>query len=309
MPVFISYSHADAEFATALAGNLFKAKTPVWVDQFELNVGDSLIRRIEDAITKATAFIFVLSKASVESEWCRKELTAGLVRELEEKKVLVLPVLLEDCQIPLFLREKKYADFRKDFDAGLQEIINALARVTTHTQARLEAANVHTDWATDWTTDSKQIVTVELVAVEQWNEHPFTTLSCVRIKLNESASQRHLELARADFEPFARQLVLEVLADTPLCDDLFVVLEDASPVKRELGLRDPKAGFEFRIRVECRRLGTDTGKDLVINVGSQIRGMAIQGRKALERPPDPRRAERLRQIMVKYRPDAPRARD
>src|SRR5207249_735691 len=105
MAVFISYSHADSAFVDCLAGNLFRSKAPVWVDRWELNVGDSLIRRVEEALSKASAIVFVLSKASVASEWCCKELSAGLIRELDEKHVLVLPALLEDCEIPLFLRE------------------------------------------------------------------------------------------------------------------------------------------------------------------------------------------------------------
>jgi TIR domain len=68
----------------------------------------------------------VLSKASTESEWCKKELSAGLLRELEERRVVVLPILIEDCEIPIFLRGKLYADFRTNFDAGIGTILEQL---------------------------------------------------------------------------------------------------------------------------------------------------------------------------------------
>src|SRR5260221_10557247 len=103
MPVFISYSHTDADFAQRLALQLVKARAQVWIDRWELNVGDSLIRKIEEAVSGASALVVLLSKASVASEWCRKEMTAGLVRELEEKRVEVMPVLIKDCVIHLFL--------------------------------------------------------------------------------------------------------------------------------------------------------------------------------------------------------------
>ena len=45
------------------------------------------IRKIESTIQGANTLLVVLSKASVESEWCKKELTADLVRELEAKSV------------------------------------------------------------------------------------------------------------------------------------------------------------------------------------------------------------------------------
>jgi len=41
------------------------------------------------------------------------------MRELDEKRVVVLPVIVEECDIPLFLREKMYADLRTNFNTGL----------------------------------------------------------------------------------------------------------------------------------------------------------------------------------------------
>jgi len=55
----------------------------------------------------------VISKKSIESEWVRRELGAALVREFSEKKVVVLPLLLDYCQLPPFLLDKRYVDFRQ----------------------------------------------------------------------------------------------------------------------------------------------------------------------------------------------------
>ena len=85
MPVFISYSHQDNDFATQLAAQLVKQKAKVWIDKWELHVGDSLVDRIQEAIQGASALIVVLSRASINSEWCKKELSSGLLRELEER--------------------------------------------------------------------------------------------------------------------------------------------------------------------------------------------------------------------------------
>jgi hypothetical protein len=142
----------DSEFATRLAQQLVKHKTTVWIDQWELNVGDSLINRIQAGIDGASALLVILSKTSVESEWCKKELSTGLIRELEEKRVVVLTVLMEDCAIPLFLRDKLYADFRTNFDSGLKAILESIAKVTTDSQVRVESPEWHVDWAIDWGT-------------------------------------------------------------------------------------------------------------------------------------------------------------
>jgi len=55
MAVFISYSHSDSEFADRLARQLVAHKTNVWLDKWELNIGDSLIERIQGAIQGARA--------------------------------------------------------------------------------------------------------------------------------------------------------------------------------------------------------------------------------------------------------------
>src|SRR5690349_7766169 len=123
MSVFISYSHADKLFADQLAAQLVRRTHAVWIDTWELRPGDSLVSRVQEALQAASSIIVVLSKASAGSEWCKKELGSGLLRELEEKKVIVIPALIEDCERPIFIREKLYADFRTNFDDGLNGVL------------------------------------------------------------------------------------------------------------------------------------------------------------------------------------------
>ncbi len=53
-------------------------------------------------------------------------MNAGLALELEKRDVFVLPILIEHCSIPLFLKDKKYADFTKGFQHGLDELLRRL---------------------------------------------------------------------------------------------------------------------------------------------------------------------------------------
>lgn len=138
MPIFISYSHKDKEFVDCLATQLVRRNVNVWLDRWELSVGDSLVDRVQDAVDGASALLVILSNASVCSEWCKKELSAGLLRELEEKRVVVMPVMLEDCPVPVFARGKMFADFRTDFDAGLTAVVEGIAKVTTSSLGRFK---------------------------------------------------------------------------------------------------------------------------------------------------------------------------
>jgi hypothetical protein len=122
--VFISYSSKDRAFATRLASDLKAKGLRVWFDQWELKVGDSLISKISSGVSSNDYLVVVLSKSSIASEWVRKELNAALMRELTEKRVVVLPVLIENCQIPPFLSDKVYADFRGDYISGLNRLLD-----------------------------------------------------------------------------------------------------------------------------------------------------------------------------------------
>src|SRR5688500_13908336 len=122
MSVFISYSTKDSDFVTQLSTELVKNRIHVWLDKWEMQPGDSLIDKIQSGLTESSFLLVVLSKNSVDSEWCKKEINSGLMRELKEKQVVVIPILLDDCNVPLFLQEKVYADFKNDFQSGFKAL-------------------------------------------------------------------------------------------------------------------------------------------------------------------------------------------
>lgn len=142
MPIFISYSHENKEFVDKLAMQLVSHNINIWLDRWELSIGDSIIAKIQEAVDGASALLVILSKASVTSEWCKNEINAGVLRELEEKQVLVMPVMLEDCVVPVFVRGRLYADFRKSFDDGLRTILEGIAKVTNENLGRYKDLNI-----------------------------------------------------------------------------------------------------------------------------------------------------------------------
>jgi hypothetical protein len=46
--------------------------------------------------------------------------------EITKKGTVVLPVLIEDCDIPTLLRDRLYADFRHNFQDGLAKLLTVL---------------------------------------------------------------------------------------------------------------------------------------------------------------------------------------
>jgi len=111
--VFISHNHRDKEFASKLGHDLAKKDVRVWIDEAELQVGDSLIGKIQSAIAEVDYLAAVLSSNSITSEWVKRELEIAITREIHNKRVFVLPIVIDDCDIPAFLSGRMYLDFRE----------------------------------------------------------------------------------------------------------------------------------------------------------------------------------------------------
>lgn len=124
--IFLSHSSVDKPFVRSLRDRLTSEDYPCWVDEVEIKVGFSLRRSIENGIVTSGYFVIVLTPEAVASEWVQRELDVALVREIRQKNVFILPILLRDCTIHPMLAVKKYADFRGDFEKGYAELLEAL---------------------------------------------------------------------------------------------------------------------------------------------------------------------------------------
>lgn len=124
--VFISHSSKDNHFARRLADDLSTLGHTVWIDEREIKVGDVIPSKIEKGLASADFVVVVLSKSAVESGWVDQEVKAKQWQEITQARVMVLPALIEDCDIPLFLQVKKYADFRKNYSVGLAQLASAI---------------------------------------------------------------------------------------------------------------------------------------------------------------------------------------
>ncbi len=92
--LFISHASEDKDdFVRPLAETLKSAGFGVWYDEYELTMGDSLLRRIDDGLKKADYGVVVLSKSFFAKEWPRRELEGLLALEDANRK-LILPVWL-----------------------------------------------------------------------------------------------------------------------------------------------------------------------------------------------------------------------
>lgn len=130
--VFLSHSHADKPFARRLAADLRAAGHSVWIDEAEINIGDSLVEKIRDGIDQVDYVAAVLSEASVASPWVSRELDIASNREMKEKRVVVLPIMVQKVSLPGFLEGKLYGDFTNPerYDDSLKQLLGGLGPAT-----------------------------------------------------------------------------------------------------------------------------------------------------------------------------------
>ena len=110
--VFLSYAVQDQHIANLIAGRLSKDGVSVWVDKLEIKPEDSFARTIGDAVRASDYIIVLLSPQSVNNAWVRYELATANSSTLEARGVGILPVLIEDCDIPFDLVHRQYFDLR-----------------------------------------------------------------------------------------------------------------------------------------------------------------------------------------------------
>ena len=124
--LFISYSSKDVDFVRRLVADLDARGIKVWWDKLEMKIGDSLSRKIQEGISGSSWLAIVLSENSARSPWVERELSAALTKELERQDVFILPILYRKCEIPLFLRDKIYADFAQSYEEGLRSLVERI---------------------------------------------------------------------------------------------------------------------------------------------------------------------------------------
>lgn len=119
--IFFSYSRDNSEFALKLAKSLREAGAKVWLDQLDIKPGNRWDESVESALKSSNTLLVVLSESSVKSDNVLDEVSYAL----EENKKVV-PVLMENCDIPFRLRRLQYASFTEGHKKGIDSLIIAL---------------------------------------------------------------------------------------------------------------------------------------------------------------------------------------
>lgn len=140
---FISYSRVNEGFAIKLATELKLAGYRVWLDQLDIPTGARWDEEIEKALHECGIFLAILTPSFVASENAKDEIGYAI-----DHGKRILPVLLQECEIPLRIRRFQYIDFTKmNYGEGVKRAKEMLAKLVNE-ESVPRPANLPKDGAT-----------------------------------------------------------------------------------------------------------------------------------------------------------------
>ena len=124
--VFISHRRKDDDLAEALAKEIEQAGHDVFLDVWRIDLGDSIVGKMNDGLSGAGYLVLCYSSAGVESPWMGREWMAALAGQLNGKGIKILPVMLTAGEVPALLEDIKYADLTTDWSGGVKMLLRAI---------------------------------------------------------------------------------------------------------------------------------------------------------------------------------------
>lgn len=127
--IFVSYSVADKQFSHQLVADLRTGNLEIWEFSAGIQVGESIPKKISQALQQADHYMIILSPSSMSSSWVDKELDAAIdIETTAGRKGFIIPVLYKPCKRHPLISAKRYADFSKDYEVGFRELLSVLER-------------------------------------------------------------------------------------------------------------------------------------------------------------------------------------
>ena len=119
--IFVSYSSRDVEFAKAMAAELERLGSTVWIDQQGIDLGTNWDSSIDDALDSATILLLLISEPAAKSENVQDEV--HIAKEYGKK---LIPILIEQCVLPMRWKRMQYADFIAAPSKAMERVLKAL---------------------------------------------------------------------------------------------------------------------------------------------------------------------------------------
>ncbi|OCQ96938.1 histidine kinase [Nostoc sp. MBR 210] len=130
--VFLSYSEKERDLMEKIAKILMRESFTIWINKTDIQSGTDFVESIYRGIEEADNLVFLMSPASLQSEYCQMELSHAF-----SLKKRIIPLLIEQVdieQIPVELRTLQFIDLTEPQpqQANIDKLINVLTQDVTY---------------------------------------------------------------------------------------------------------------------------------------------------------------------------------
>ena len=134
--IFISHSSRDKPAAMRLATVLNFCAIDVWLDDWELEVGQSLTDEIARAMEDSRYIAILITENYNTTVWTKTEYKKALSREQKEDRTVMLPLIIGEAKTPDFIEDKIYVDLRNDYFSGITRLVGMVHEISNHRLSR-----------------------------------------------------------------------------------------------------------------------------------------------------------------------------
>ena len=128
--VFLSYSRDDEVMVLAVQKALEGLELRVWRDGPQIAAGESFIKKIETGLSQSRCVLLFNSQNALASTWVQREWNVALTLNMR-----IIPVRLDDSELPLMLRPVEFIDLRdsRRLELAARQIVEGLRGVAVPT--------------------------------------------------------------------------------------------------------------------------------------------------------------------------------
>jgi TIR domain/NACHT domain len=126
---FLSHSSSDIAAVRECAHRLRARGVRVWLDEEQIQAGDSIPDRIDDGLTQSRVVLFFVSRQAVASDWVKLELHSARFDDPLNRTRRFIPVRLDgldDAELPSTIRHFKHLYWREQSEDELEQLVHAL---------------------------------------------------------------------------------------------------------------------------------------------------------------------------------------
>ena len=136
--LFLSYSHHDKDKALQIADRLGSTDLEIITEYKNLSYDNNAFDEIKYLFQASDFVLVLLSKSLFQSSYFKFEYSQDFFINARQRKITLLPVLIEKCDIPSDFLEFEIFNLTTDFEKGIEKLIH---RIKTMPEISFEQFN------------------------------------------------------------------------------------------------------------------------------------------------------------------------